>query len=118
MLHAAVPYEIVLVIHTAAVDAVHSDHRLRHYYYRVASSPQWKRIAMNEVNWDSMHGCIHYMKVRFGSCNVQGVLILTNNLCSAREYSTLEIPQMSKGSIVRSCADTGFDPDMLSLVWR
>lgn len=39
------------------------DHKLNHYYYRVANSPQWKRIAMNEVNWRSMTS-IRYMKVR------------------------------------------------------
>jgi hypothetical protein len=39
-----------------------SDHKLNHYYYRVANSPHWKRIALNEVNWRSMT-CIKYMKV-------------------------------------------------------
>lgn len=41
-----------------------ADHKLNAYYYRVANSPQWKRIALDQVDFEDMGGCIRYVKVR------------------------------------------------------
>jgi len=40
-----------------------SDHKYNTYYFRVANSPQWKRIALDQVQWKKMDGCVRYMKV-------------------------------------------------------
>ena len=42
------------------------DHPSRVFYYRVANSPQWKRICMHEVDWTAVArgDTIKRMKVR------------------------------------------------------